>query len=55
VWREGALYFCTGPGEHMALKLRVNDECELPTSDNRWKATLDVVVEGRAEQVTDVS
>jgi nitroimidazol reductase NimA-like FMN-containing flavoprotein (pyridoxamine 5'-phosphate oxidase superfamily) len=53
VWREDALYFCTGPGEQKALNLRANDECVLTTGDNRWKAGLDVVVEGRAEQVTD--
>jgi nitroimidazol reductase NimA-like FMN-containing flavoprotein (pyridoxamine 5'-phosphate oxidase superfamily) len=53
VWRDGALYFCTGPGEQKALNLRANDECALTTGDNRWKAGLDVVVEGRAEQVTN--
>jgi len=53
VWRDGALYFCTGPGEQKALNLRANDQCALTTGDNRWKAGLDVVVEGRAEQVTD--
>src|SRR5205823_12965259 len=53
VWRDGALYFCTGPGEQKALNLRANHQCVLTTGDNRWKAGLDVVVEGRAEQVTD--
>src|SRR5438105_9872998 len=53
VWRDGALYFCTGPGEQKALNLRANDQCVLTTGDNRWKAGLDIVVEGRAEQVTD--
>lgn len=53
VWRDGALYFCTGPGEQKALNLRANDQCVLTTGTNRWKAGLDVVVEGRAEQVTD--
>src|SRR5207244_1242434 len=50
VWRDGALYFCTGPGEQKALNLRANDQCVLTTGDNHWKAGLDVVVEGRAEQ-----
>ena len=53
VWRDGALYFCTGPNEQKALNLRANDQCALTTGDNRWKAGLDVVVEGRAEQVTN--
>ena len=53
VWRDGALYFCTGPGEQKALNLRANHQCVLTTGDNRWKAGLDVVVEGRAERVSD--
>jgi len=53
VWRDGALYFCTGPGEQKAVNLRANDQCALTTGENRWKAGLDVVVEGRAERVTD--
>lgn len=53
VWRDGALYFCTGPGEQKALNLRANDKCALTTGNNRWKAGLDVVVEGRAKRVTD--
>jgi nitroimidazol reductase NimA-like FMN-containing flavoprotein (pyridoxamine 5'-phosphate oxidase superfamily) len=53
VWRDGALYFCTGPNEQKAVNLRANDRCALTTGDNHWKAGLDVVVEGRAERVTD--
>jgi len=53
VWRDDALYFCTGPGEQKALNLGENDQCALTTGDNRWNAGLDVVVEGRAERVTD--
>lgn len=53
VWRDGALYFCTGPSEQKALNLRANDQCALTTGDNRWKAGLDVVVEGHAERITD--
>src|SRR4051812_11650701 len=53
VWRDGALYFCTGPGEQKAVNLRANDACALTTGDNRWKAGLDVVVEGRADRVSD--
>ena len=40
VWRDGALYFCTGPGEQKALNLRANNECALTTGNNRWNAGL---------------
>jgi nitroimidazol reductase NimA-like FMN-containing flavoprotein (pyridoxamine 5'-phosphate oxidase superfamily) len=53
VWHDGALHFCTGPDEQKAVNLRANDQCALTTGDNRWQAGLDVVVEGRAERVTD--
>lgn len=53
VWHERVLYFCTGPGEQKAVNLRTDDQCALTTGDNRWKAGLDVVVEGRARRVTD--
>jgi nitroimidazol reductase NimA-like FMN-containing flavoprotein (pyridoxamine 5'-phosphate oxidase superfamily) len=53
VWHDGALHFCTGPGEQKAVNLRANDHCALTTGDNHWKAGLDVVVEGRAQRVTD--
>ncbi len=53
VWRDDALYFCTGPDEQKALNLRANDQCALTTGNNRWKAGLDVVVEGRAKQIND--
>ncbi len=52
-WHGGALYFCTGPGEQKAVNLRADDRCALTTGDNRWKAGLDIVVEGRAERITD--
>jgi nitroimidazol reductase NimA-like FMN-containing flavoprotein (pyridoxamine 5'-phosphate oxidase superfamily) len=53
VWRDGALYFCTGPEEQKAVNLVVNDACVLTTGTNVWKSGLDVVVEGRARRVTD--
>jgi nitroimidazol reductase NimA-like FMN-containing flavoprotein (pyridoxamine 5'-phosphate oxidase superfamily) len=53
VWHDGALYFCTGPDEQKAHNLRANEHCALTTGNNRWNAGLDVVVEGRAVQVTD--
>ncbi len=53
VWHDGALYFCTGADEQKAVNLRAGNAVALTTGDNRWKAGLDVVVEGRAERVTD--
>ena len=53
VWREGVLYFCTGPGEQKAVNLANNEECTLTTGRDRWKAGLDIVVEGRARRVSD--
>lgn len=53
VWRDGALYFCTGPEEQKTVNLRANDRCALTTGNNRWKTGLDVVAEGRAERVTN--
>ena len=53
LWRDDALYFCTGPGEQKAANLSANRECVLTTGGNRWKAGLDVVVEGRAQRVVD--
>ena len=53
MWHDGALHFCTGPGEQKAMNLRANDRCALTTGANQWKSGLDVVVEGRARRVTD--
>lgn len=53
VWHDDALHFCTGPDEQKARNLQGNDRCALTTGDNRWKEGLDVVVEGRAERITD--
>jgi nitroimidazol reductase NimA-like FMN-containing flavoprotein (pyridoxamine 5'-phosphate oxidase superfamily) len=53
VWRDDALFFCTGPDEQKAVNLGDNDACALTTGTNRWKEGLDVVVEGRARRVTD--
>jgi nitroimidazol reductase NimA-like FMN-containing flavoprotein (pyridoxamine 5'-phosphate oxidase superfamily) len=55
VWRDTALYFCTGPTEQKAVNLAATPYCVLTTGDNRWKAGLDVVVEGTARRVTDDS
>ncbi|MEU9094266.1 pyridoxamine 5'-phosphate oxidase family protein [Streptomyces sp. NPDC048428] len=53
VWWQGALHFCTGSEERKARNLAANDEVVLTTGSNSWSAGLDVVVEGRAERVTD--
>jgi general stress protein 26 len=53
VWQDGALHFCTGADEQKSVNLTVNASCALTTGNNAWKEGLDVVVEGRAERVTD--
>lgn len=53
VWCDDALHFCTGPEEQKAVNLARNASCALTTGNNEWKQGLDVVVEGRAERITD--
>src|SRR3954447_290375 len=53
VWHDGALHFCTGAGEQKGVNLAGNANCTLVTGSNTWKSGLDVVVEGRAEHITD--
>ena len=53
VWRDGALHFCTGGEEQKALNLAANPNVALTTGTNEWSAGVDVIVEGRAERVTD--
>jgi general stress protein 26 len=53
VWDDGALWFTTGPDEQKAVNLRQNAECVLTTGCNQLDEGLDVVVEGRAEQIGD--
>ena len=53
VWSQDALHFCTGPGEQKAVNLAADPRCALTTGNNRWKAGLDVVVEGTARRITD--
>src|SRR3982751_2294137 len=45
VWRDDALYFCTGPTEQKRVNLASNSRCVLTTGNNRWKQGVDVVVE----------
>ena len=53
VWLDGALYFCTGPGERKAKNLLGNAQCVLTTGRNRLSDGMDVVVEGKAVKVDD--
>jgi general stress protein 26 len=50
IWLNGALYFCTGPGERKAKNLAHNPHCILTTGCNRLDG-LDLVVEGEAAKV----
>ncbi|MER5610935.1 pyridoxamine 5'-phosphate oxidase family protein [Streptomyces sp. NPDC002215] len=53
VWADGALHFATGAEERKARNLAANPEVVLTTGTNTMSEGLDVVVEGRAERVTD--
>src|SRR2546421_7912572 len=53
VWRDGALYFCTGAGEQKGVNLARDPQCTLTTGTKTWKSGLDVVVEGTARPGTD--
>ncbi len=54
VWHAGALWFATGPEERKARNLAENPSCVLTTGrSDLVEGALDVVLEGRAEQVTD--
>jgi nitroimidazol reductase NimA-like FMN-containing flavoprotein (pyridoxamine 5'-phosphate oxidase superfamily) len=53
VWHDDALHFCTGAGEQKAVNLAGNPNVALTTGTNEWNAGVDIVVEGRAEKVTD--
>jgi nitroimidazol reductase NimA-like FMN-containing flavoprotein (pyridoxamine 5'-phosphate oxidase superfamily) len=53
VWLDGAAYFCTGADERKAKNLARNANCILTTGRNLLEQGLDVVIEGRAERVSD--
>lgn len=55
VWWQGALHFSTGAEERKARNLAANAEVVLTTGTNTWAEGFDVVVEGRADRVTDGS
>lgn len=53
VWLDGALHFCTGPGEQKAVNLATHPHVVVTTGCNQWDRGLDVMVEGEARRVTD--
>jgi nitroimidazol reductase NimA-like FMN-containing flavoprotein (pyridoxamine 5'-phosphate oxidase superfamily) len=53
VWCDGALAFITGATEQKFLNLRANPHVVLTTGCNSWDKGFDVVVEGKAVQVSD--
>jgi general stress protein 26 len=53
IWLDGALYFCTGPGERKARNLARNPHCILTNGCNALDEGLDLAVEGDAARVSD--
>jgi hypothetical protein len=53
IWLDHMLHFCTGPGEQKAKNLEFEPRCILTTGSQAFRSGMDVVVEGRAERVTD--
>jgi general stress protein 26 len=55
VLHDGVVFFCTGPEERKARNLRTNPAVVLTTGTNALHGGTDVVLEGIAERITDVS
>ena len=53
VWLDDAVHFTTGPAEQKAVNLASNPHVVMTTGCNRWDQGLDVMVEGKAQRVTD--
>lgn len=53
MWLDGKLHFCTGAHEQKARNIEANADCVITTGTNSYRSGLDVVVEGRAERVSD--
>ena len=51
-WIEGAMHVVAGEGTQKARNIAANDHCVIATSSTRLPS-LDVIVEGRAEALTD--
>jgi len=52
-WADGAIWFSTGVGEQKFVNLQANPHVVMTTGCNGWEGGMDVVVEGKAVQVTD--
>ncbi|MFE1827876.1 pyridoxamine 5'-phosphate oxidase family protein [Streptomyces yangpuensis] len=52
-WHDGAVYFSTGPDEQKAKNLAHDGHCALTTGGNSLTEGLDLVIEGRAQRVSD--
>jgi general stress protein 26 len=55
VWLDDSVHFTTGEGEQKAVNLVGNPHVVMTTGCNRWDEGLDVMIEGKAERVTDRS
>jgi len=53
LWRDGAFWFCTGPGEQKARNLQHEPQVAVTTGTNIWADGTDVVVEGDAHRIAD--
>lgn len=53
VMHEGTVHFCTGPQERKARNLATNPAVVLITGTNALHSGMDLILEGRAERVTD--
>ena len=53
VWLDGAIHFSTGAAEQKGVNLAGNPHVVLTTGCNDWDRGIDVVIEGKADQVTD--
>jgi general stress protein 26 len=53
VWRNDAIYFCTGAEEQKGRNLAANRNVALTTGASSFSEGLDLVVEGVAERITD--
>ncbi len=53
VWTDGALHVCTGDTEQKARNIAANRSVAVTTGRNDLTGGMDLVLEGRAEPVTD--
>src|SRR5437016_5490879 len=53
VWLDRSLYFATGHGEQKVKNLATNSQVSVTTGRNDLSEGFDIVVEGRAAEVTD--